>query len=257
MWNHPDATEKNIIDQFPEIFGKHDLLYFNLPGDRMSDFFVSANRLDASRKTKDLSDLFSAVQRMSKKAEYKDPFRFLMGDEQTAKLAAATSPEEVHTILTELADDYHDKYGMRRQVNGFYRDHLDETGRRTLLTKLPRPGSHKPGKHQDKDGELRVRVDFLLSLRDQHSHDGSYLPLPDANQIPLWHETVRGDPSSVWLISLTFEELYEITRKAATHLWNEEYEHYWADGGKELTERMVAEVQARCDELNRAAKNSA
>ena len=37
-------------------------------------------------------------------------------------------------------------------------------------------------------------------------------------------------------------------------LWVQEYESYWSNGGKEIIETVVAEVQARCDELNKQAK---
>jgi hypothetical protein len=123
-----------------------------------------------------------------------------------------------------------------------------------LGNKLSRPASFKPGQHQDRDGQIRVRVDFLLGLRDELSHAATYLPLPEADRVPLHYELHKGDPSSTWLIFLTFDELYEITRKAMVQLWLQEYETYWKDGGKEVIERVVAGVQAQCDELNKATK---
>jgi hypothetical protein len=140
---------------------------------------------------------------------------------------------------------------MGRQVRGFYQEYLDDNGRTALLTKIPRPASFKPTQHQDQSGQVRVRIDFLLGLRDELSHAATYLPLPEADRAPLHHELRRGDPSSTWLISLTFDDLYEITRKAMAQLWLKEYETYWSNGGKEVIEKVVAEVQARCDELNK------
>lgn len=86
------------------------------------------------------------------------------------------------------------------------------------------------------------------------SHEATYVPLPSADRVPLQYEMHRGDPRSVWLIYLTFEDLYELTRKAMARLWLREYDAYWANGGKETIERVVAEVKERCDELNRRAK---
>ncbi len=250
MWVHPDATERNITAQFPEVFDKHEFLYFSLPDGRMSNFFDSTQFLDASRKTKDLSKLFSAVQCAVQQGKHKSLQDFLKSNDAKTRLAAASTTDTVAIVLDELIEEYNDKYGMGRQVRGFYQDHLDDDGRSVLLNKIPRPASFKPTQHQDRNGQVRVRVDFLLGLRDELSHAAKYLPLPDASQVPLHHELHRGDPSSTWLIYLTFDDLYEITRKAMAQLWLQEYESYWNNGGKEIIGMVVAEVQARCDELN-------
>jgi hypothetical protein len=254
MWAHPDATERNITVQFPELFDKHDFLYFSLPDSRMSNFFDSAQFLDASRKTKDLGKLFSAVQRAMQQGEYKGLQAFLKGRDAKTKLAAANTPDAVGKVLDELVEEYNDKYGMGRQVRGFYQEYLDDDGSRLLRTKIPRPASFKPGQYEDEKGRIRVRVDFLLGLRDELSHAATYLPLPEADRVPLHYELRKGDPSSAWLIFLTFDDLYEITRRSMAHLWLQEYETYWDNGGKEVIERVVAEVQAQCDELNKKAR---
>jgi len=251
MWVHPDATERDITAQFPEIFNKHDFLYFNLPNGRITNFFGSAQFLDASRKTKDLGKIFSAVQRAMQQGDHKSPFSFLKSRDAKARLVAANTPDDVVKVLDELDEEYNDKYGMNQQVRGFYQKYLDEDGYKILGNKLPRPGTFKSGQYEDRDGQIRVRVDLLLTLRNELSHAATYLPLPEADRVPLHHELSRGDPSSVWLIFLTFEDLYEVTRKAMAQLWLEEYETYWNSGGKEIIEKVVAEVQARCDELNK------
>lgn len=217
----------------------------------MSDFFESTQFLDASRRTKDISKIFSAVQRAVQQGDYKSFQDFLKGKDAKARLVDASTPDAVAKTLDELTEEYNDKYGMGRQVRGFYKDYLDDAGRKVLLGKLPRPASFKPNQHQDKDGQLRVRVDFLLGQRDDYSHAATYVPLPDASRIPLHYELTKGDPSSTWLIYLTFDDLYEITRKAMAQLWLKEYEAYWDNGGKEIIEKVVAEVQAQCDELNK------
>lgn len=254
MWVHPDATERNITAQFPEIFDKYDFLYFSLPDGRMSNFFDCTQFLDASRKTKDLGKLFSAVQRAIQQGEYKSLQTFLKGSGAKAKLAAAATPDAVATVLDELIEEYNDKYGMGRQVRGFYQKYLDDESYKVLGNKLPRPASFKPGQYQDRNGQIRVRVDFLLRLRDELSHAATYLPLPEANRVPLHYELRKGDPSSTWLIFLTFDELYEITRKAMAQLWLNEYEDFWNSGGEEIIKKVVTDVQAQCDELNKAAK---
>lgn len=76
------------------------------------------------------------------------------------------------------------------------------------------------------------------------------LTLEKADRAPLHHELRKGDPSSTWLIYLTFDDLYKVTRRAMAQLWLQEYEDYWNNGGKEIIKKVVAEVQARCDELN-------
>src|SRR5438876_684072 len=188
MWVHPDATERNITAQFPEIFDKHEFLYFSLPDGRMSNFFDSTQFLDASRKTKDLGKLFSAVQCAVQQGKYKSLQDFLKSNDAKTRLAAASTTDTVAIVLDELIEEYNDKYGMGRQVRGFYQDHLDDDGRSVLLNKIPRPASFKPTQHQDRNGQVRVRVDFLLGLRDELSHAAKYLPLPDASQVryPKW-----------------------------------------------------------------------
>jgi hypothetical protein len=256
MWVHPNAVERNITTQFPEIFKKHEFLYFSLSGNRMSDFFESAQFLDASRATKDISKVFSAVQRAVQEGEYKGPQDFLAGREARAKLADANTPNAVKDVLTALFEDYNNKYGMSRQVRSFYRDNLDEPGKRVFLSKLCCPAHYRLEARKDLDGKLRVRIDFLLGWRNGVSHAATYIPLPDANHVPLQYEMYRGDPSSTWLIYLTFEDLYELTRKAMAQLWLREYETYWVSGGKETIERVVAEVKARCDELNMRTRST-
>lgn len=250
MWLHPDTQEKSIVEHFPEIFEKHDFLYFSLPGDRMSNFFASANFLDGSRRGKNMADLFSAVQSACTKQEYKSYQSYIKGKSQLEKLAAATTPDEVKVLLDTLDDEYNDAYGMARQIRTFYQTYLDANGKSTLLNKIPRPGGYKPTQYQDDDGQIRVRVDLLLDLRDRRSHAASYIPLPTPEQVPYWFERETGNPRSVWLISLTFDELYEITRKALAQLWLQEYEAYWNNGGKQVIEKLVAEVQAQCNALN-------
>lgn len=257
MWTHPDAVERNITVQFPEIFEKHDFLYFSLPGNRMSDFFESAQFLDASRPTKDIGKVFSAVQRAVQEGAYKNPQDFLNSKDARTRLAGATKPETVGDTLRQLFDEYNDKYGMGRQVQGFYKENLDEAEKKVFLGKLCCPAYHRAETRRDLDGKLRVRIDFLLRWRNDLSHAAIYRPLPDANRVPLQHETRSGDPRSIWMIYLTFEDLYELTRKAMARLWLREYETYWANGGKEVIERVVAEVKAQCDELNMQAKSSA
>ncbi len=254
MWVHPDVAERNITAQFPEIFDKHDLLYFDLPGGRRSNFNDSAQFLDASRKTKDLNKLFSAVQRAMQQGEYKSLESYLKSSNAKAKLAAANTPDAINTVLNELVEEYNSKYGMGRQVRGFYQQYLDGEGSRTLRSKLPRPSRFKPNQCTDEAGQIRVRVDFLLGLRDELSHAAQYLPLPEANQVPLHYELIKGDPLSTWLIFITFDELYEITRRAMAKLWLIEYETYWNNGGEQIIKSVVAEVQARSAELNEAAR---
>lgn len=55
------------------------------------------------------------------------------------------------------------------------------------------------------------------------------------------------------MIYLTFEDLYEVTRRAMAKLWLQEYEAYWSSGGKEVIERVVAEMRAQCDGLNKTS----
>lgn len=250
MWVHPDASEKNITTQFPEIFDKHDILYFGLPGRRMYDFYQSAEYLDASRAAKDIGKIFSAVQRASAGGRHVLLESYLRRTQALNDLAEAGTPDEVKKVISLLIVEYHARYGMRSQIHNFYVRHLDESGKQLLRTKLARPAAHRPRQSESEEGQLKVRIDFLLDRRNGDTHAATYFPLPVKEQIPLMYESKLGDRSSVWGISLTFDDLYEITRKAMVHLWLGEYEEYWKNGGKESIENSVARVLKDCEELN-------
>lgn len=257
MWPHPDRKDIDITAQFPELFQKHDLKYFDLPNGRMTDYLYASNYLDASRKAKDVGKIFSAVQRAMKQGEHKSLETYLKGSENAQKLANANNVSGVRKVLDEITEAYNDKYGMMRQIRGFYTQYLDDEGKKTLLGKIPRPASYRPGQYYDSDGSIRVRVDFLIEeLRNPDAHAATYRPLPTQENAPLYIEREKGNPRSAWHLWLTFEEFYELTRRAMAQLWLEEYETYWNSGGKEIIERVVAEVQAQCDELNAAIKIS-
>ncbi|MGW1715607.1 hypothetical protein [Streptomyces sp. NPDC002156] len=247
MWTHPDVTGQNITAQFPEVFDKHDFLYFSLPSGRMANFFKSSQYLDASRRTRDIGKIFSAVQCAMQTDKHKSLEQFLKGKGAKEQLANALTSEDVGILLDELFNEYNDKYGMGRQIRAFYRENLDEDGRRTLLGKIPLP-SHLW--QSDANRRLDARVNFLLEMRNDDSHAATYQPLADERHMPRHCERGKGNPPTTWPVYLTFEDLHEITRRALAHLWLKEYETYWHGGGKEIIEESVARVQKQCDELN-------
>lgn len=256
MWPHPDSIELNITTLFPEIFDKHDFLYFQLPGNRMSDFFASTNYLDASRKSKDVGKVFSAVQRAMQRDKYLSLQNFLKGKKNLEKLARAATATDVDIALDALFEVYEQKYGMARHIRTFYQRYIDEDGRQKLSRGMPRPASYKRGQYNDADGEVRVRIDFLVEhLRNPDTHAATYKPLPlDPVTAPLSIEWGAGNPRPIWIIYLTFDDFYELTRRAMARLWLQEYEDYWAKGGEQTIKKLIAEVKAKCDELN--SKNS-
>lgn len=249
--HHADGA--NIAKIFPEIFDKCEMIRFQLPNGN-SDFFASALYLHAAQVDESLYMVFSAVQRLYGEEHY-DAFQYLRKDENRKQLLGLND-DELASKLKELSDSYYDKYGMRKQVVGFYTEFLDKASKQLINSNLYRPANYKAKAAGDTDAELKVRLGLLLHLRDRAGHSAVFIPLSNAAAKDdfMRIEAYDGDKSIEWFSKLTFKDFYEVTRQAMARFWIKKYEDYLANGGSEIIDKLVAEVRKQSDELNKAAK---
>lgn len=255
MYIHPDSVQHNYVKQFPEIFRKYKPVRFLLPATRMSDFFDSSSFFFGSQRTRNISMVFSAVQRL-----YGDkhvPFIEFLKDSENKryqKLLSAKSDSNLMSRLDELWEEYNDTYGMRKTIHKFYSRWLANKEKKVITSKMALQASYKPTRRKSLDDSLKLRLDILIDWRNKLDHAAKHTPFSDS-QRHFHYEIKQGNKAYKLLSKLTFKEFYELTRQAIARYWLKEYKDYLSKGGTKTIDKLVNEITKQCEELNRTRQD--
>ena len=256
MWIHPNSIGHNFVIQFPEIFTKYEPIRFQLQGDRMADFFESASFLFGSKTNNDINMVFSAVQRLLG-SKYEDFQSYIKNPKIYKQLLDVNNTKDLRKIINNICEDYNSKFGMNRKIKDFYKKYLTNEEKQSINSKLYKPASYKPERGLTTEDGFEMSLDVLLYKRNKLDHSAQYIPFHNSQAIDFTRIKIKdGNKEVEWFSKLTFEDFYEITRKAVSKFWLEEYETYLNNGGKELIDKLVDEVTKRCEELNKISKKA-
>ena len=95
-------------------------------------------------------------------------------------------------------------------------------------------------KGTDEDSQVRSRIDLLLEFRHGQAHSAKYTAFSDGAQRKQ-HEK----DGKTWFMTLSFQEFYEMTRRALARFWTEEYEKYLNSGGRETIEELIKSLETQ------------
>lgn len=255
MYIHPNSIGHNAVDMFPEIFTKskvdfaHFCVALNIyKNGRTNDYFSSGSFLFASKATKDINMLFSAVQRCYG-GEYIDFQAHISSKHIRNKLLGITEPKLMGKALEAISDDYNAKYGMNRQIRNFYIKYLNDESEKALNGSIAVPAHYYVNFADDQDIAVRHRIDFLLKFRNSYDHFAQYHQLSPTGEQYEHVQVVKGK-KYIFLVKLTFDQLYEITRQAMASYWLEEYGYSIADGRKAFVDSTVKKFKDENKRLN-------
>jgi hypothetical protein len=256
MYIHPNSIGHNVVEMFPEIFtdNKVDFSHFCVALDiyksgRAGDYFAAGSFLFASKATKDINMLFSSVQRCYG-GEYVDFQAHISSKRVRSKLLGITDTKLMSKALKAISDDYNAKYGMNRQIHSFYVKYLKDTSKKSLNSSIAVPAHYYASFAEDKDAQVKQRIDFLLKFRNSYDHFAQYHQLSPTGEQYEHVAVVKGNKEYTFLVKLTFDELYEITRQAMSSYWLEEYETSIADGRKAFVDSTVKKFMDENKRLN-------
>ncbi len=218
----------------------------------MSDFYTSSLYFFSAKQDQDLYKVFSSVQRLYGE-EHFDPFSYLKQTSTLNQIVNIASKKAMKSKLDELADSYHEKYGTRKQIFTFYTKFLNDSEKKIINSRLYRPSNYKPDSSSTIDTQLKVRLELMLHLRDKAGHSAAFIPLSFGGS---FHQIELKDNQRTvtWLSKLTFDDFYEITRKAMARFWLKEYEEYLRSGGGKIIDKVIDEVKKQSNDLNKKTK---
>jgi len=254
MFSHPNSVGHDFVKQFPEIFKKYKPLYFMLPGQQMADFLNSSSFLFASKGAKDINLVFSAIQRA-----YGDSHKSFIdylkerSSKRYQKLLCVRKKHLFFKNLDELWSAYNDQYGMRKTIYKFYSKNLTNKDKRVITSKMALQSSYKKKSRYNLDDRLKIRLEILVGWRDKLDHKAEYIPFSNGRR-HFEYEINLNNKSYTLLSKLTFQEFYELTRKAMARFWKSKYKSYLRSGGKEKIEQLVDEILRQTKELNKRSK---
>jgi hypothetical protein len=248
MWTHPQSIGLNHKDLFPELFDSYDWSQFlaslSIEGSA-NDYLTSADFLYGSKPNSDLSVLFSAVQRLYGE-DHVTFGQFLKQDSHLEEIVGISSKSSLKTKLSSLEDEYNNRHGMGRLIKSFYREYLSDEDKEQLRGKFPLPANYKISKAGDVDAQIDLRLDELLAMRGKYSHSATFGAL-SKGEYPEFIE-VAGKTVP---ITLTFDDFYEMTRKAMVKFWSEKYEECSKNSCEEKSSQLLEEIGQQVDAFNK------
>jgi len=245
---------------FPEIFtdSKVDFAHFCVALDiyksgRTNDYFSSGSFLFGSKETKDINMLFSAVQRCYG-GDYIDFQAHISSKPIRSRLLGITDSKVMSQTLKDICDEYNAKYGMNRQIHDFYIKYLSDDSKAILNGSIAVPAHYYANFADDSDTSVKQRLDFLLKFRNKYDHSAQYHQLSPTGERYEHVQVIKGKEEYTFLVKLTFDELYEITRQAMASYWLNEYEASIADDRKAFVDRTVKKFKDENRRLNAERK---
>lgn len=262
MYIHPHSLGHNAVDMFPEIFtdNRVDFAHFCVALNiyklgRTDDYFSSGSFLFGSKETKDINMLFSAVQRCYG-SEYTDFQAYISSKPVRDKLLGITDSKVMDQTLQAIRDEYNAKHGMNRQIHDFYIKYLSDDAKKILNGSIAVPAYYYANFADDQDTGIKQRIDFLLKFRNKYDHSAQYHQLSPTGEQYEHVRVMKGKKEYTFLVKLTFDELYEITRQAMASYWLKEYEASIAGDRKAFVDETVQKFRDENRRINEERKKA-
>lgn len=258
---HPNSLNHNSFTFFPEIFenaGVDFRLFLTALGHRgvmkPNDYFSASEFLAGSLKTRDINMLFSAVQRLYG-YEHKDFSTYLKKKSIRRELLNIEDDDVLLAKVEQLEGRYNNQYGMGQLLLKFYDIWLDDAGKNTLLSKIPLPASFYTVAAPNTTVALKRRLDFLIKIRNGIDHAAVYHPLAVRPPEPEYIHVMKDGKEHTFLLFLTFQELYDITKKAMAAFWIAEFKDTYRGNKKVEIDADITEREKELFELNLPKRN--
>ncbi len=258
---HPSSLDHNSFTFFPEIFedaGIDFRLFLTALSHRgamsPNDYFSASEFLAGSLKTRDINMLFSAVQRLYG-YEHKDFSTYLKKKSIRCDLLNIEDEDVLLAKIEQLEERYSDQYGMGRLLLKFYDTWLDDVGKKTMLGKIPLPASFYTTPASNTTIALKRRLDFLIKIRNGIDHAAVYHPLAMHPPQPEHIYVMKGGREYIFMLFLTFQELYDITKKAMAAFWIAEFKGTYRGEKKVEIDADITERDKELFRLNLPKRN--
>jgi len=262
MYIHPNSLGHNAFEQMPEIFtdNKIDFMHFCIALDmyklgRANDYFAAGSFLFGSQATKDINMVFSAVQRCSG-YKHKDFQSYISSKRVRTRLLGIVDSKLMGETIQAIIEEYNAKYGMTRQIKDFYITYLDDEAKQVLLSGISVPAYYYANVSHDQNTGTKQRIEFLLKFRNAYDHAAAYHQLSPIGKQPEYVRVLKGTTEYTFLVTLTFEELHEITRKAMANYWLQQYDAALASGRKAKVDAAVKKIKEENRKINEERKKA-
>jgi hypothetical protein len=259
---HPNSLDHNSFTFFPEIFEEANIdfqLFLTALGYREAmkpnDYFSASEFLAGSLKTRDINMLFSAVQRLYG-YEHKDFPAYLKKKFIRRELLNIKDDDALLAKIERLEKEYNNQYSMSQLLLKFYDTWLDDAGKKALLTKIPLPASLYTTPTSNATTALKRRLDFLIKIRNGIDHAAVYHPLAVHPPEPEYIYVMKDGKEHIFLLFLTFQELYDITKKAMAAYWIAEFKDTYQGNKKTKIDAIIAERVNELWQLNLPKRNA-
>ena len=262
MYIHPNSLDHNSYQFFPEIFESAGIdyrLFLTALGFREpmkpNDFFSASEFLAGSLKTYDINMLFSAVQRLYG-YKHVDFSAYIKKRSVRPELLNIQDSAVLLAKIEQLEEAYNDKYGMARLLLKFYDTLLEEADKVTIISKIAIPSDYYVTFATDTTVALKQRLDFLIKIRNGIDHAAVYHPLAMRPPEPEYIHVMKGGKEYTFLLFLTFQELYDITKKAMAAYWIAEFSDTYKGDKKAEIDADIAKRDKELFRLNLPKRNA-
>lgn len=258
---HPNSLDHNSYEFFPEIFqdaGIDFRLFLTALSYREAmkpnDYFSAAEFLAGSLKTRDINMLFSAVQRLYS-YKHKDFATYIKKKSIRRELLNISHSDTLLEKINRLEEDFNNKHGMSRLLLKFYDTWPDEAGKRLITSKICIPSDYYAKPSADTTTAIKRRLDFLIKIRNGIDHAAIYHPLAMHPPQPEYIYVMKGGKEYTFLLYLTFEQLYDVTRKAMAAFWVAEFNDTYQGTKKTEIDANIVERDKELFLLNLPKRN--
>jgi len=242
----------NVIKMLPELFRKVELRDFTLTiGKRSGDFlsaqfFLYSSQYQSNYGAK-LVMLLSAIERSN--GTWKPLESVLRSNHLKKKIQDSKNGQDAFKVLDKEIEKYLDSFGSTRSVVSFFKDNLTLKQKQRLVRGISYAFVYK--KQTIKNGTLytpttikdrefnsetkranyelgRRLKNVIYNMRSNFVHQASYSPFPDKKYLEdkklfSYERFEGGEPKEQWIITISFESLYELTCSAFVKYWLREY----------------------------------
>lgn len=250
-----DMSGFNIATPYPELFDEIDFGKFALAlGSDFYTYIDSATFLLASKYQKGYGSklvmLLSSIESLS--GDKYTPLEGVLRSSSFKKemLKCTDSLKSWNTLQSKLSQ-HNSEHGSIRKIYLFYKNNLNFDQKTRIIRGMRR--IRKYNKTKTKNGGFlftpehvpmenisamsKDQIDVLLGSRVRHViydirnrfvHQADYQPFPDKKHLTkrkvfIYARVRKGLPIDEWIITIPFENIYEITRLAFVAYWESVY----------------------------------